>query len=571
MKEIKLRDYQQKAVDEIEEDFKKYQAVLFVLATAGGKTFTFSYIAREYAKNNKTVMIVAHRSELISQASLSLAKIGVRHKIISPDATVRKIRMLHFTEIGESLIDPFSNVSIGSVQTIGVRLDKLDRPDLLITDEAHHAPAGQWKKASDYFNTRHLGVTATPIRSDGIGLGAVYSSMVIGKGMAELLADGDLCQYRVYSTPEDINMGDVKRIQSGESKGDYNRKDIEQQMDKPKIVGRAVEHYKKYAEGKAAIVFAVSVAHSHHIAEEFQRAGYNFIAVSAKTDDKERFKAVYDLKVGNIQGIVNCDLFGEGTDIPVVEVAIMMRPISELAFSLFSQQVGRALRNSEGKEEAIILDMVGNFARHGFPEDKTDWTLDDREKKKRGRNNDEDTIKVKTCPECFTTHKPAASCPDCGYQYPVDSREYEQVDGDLVELERARELANRKQEQNAGIRNAQTKADLLALDAKLGLKRGASAHKQRAIKEKKEAMVRLNKAIGYYKQNVAWGCPKTFDKIMNDCFGVTEKEARKYGAVRANRLCDSMRDLLELRNSLTEEPYSSLNYKLAMFKDSVGF
>jgi len=574
MKEIKLRDYQQKAVNEIEEAFKRHQNVLFVLATAGGKTFTFSYIARQHGANSETVMIMAHRSELISQASLSLAIIGVRHQVIAPKPLVSKIKMLHLEKLSEIYVDPFSHVSVGSVQTIGRRLDKLNKPDLLIVDEAHHSTAGLWKNVIDHFDTRCLGVTATPIRSDGHGLGRVFSTMVVGKSMSDLITDGNLSPYAVYSTPEDINYDEIKRIQSGESKGDYNARDLEKQMDKPKIVGRAVEHYEKYAKGKSALVFAVSIAHSDHIADEFCRAGYKFVSISGKTDDSLRYKAVDDLRNKRIDGIVNCDLFGEGTDITGVEVVIMMRPISELAFSLFSQQVGRGLRLSEDKDQAIILDMVGNFQRHGFPEDKTDWTLDDREKRSSNKN-DPDSIKIKTCPNCFATHRPAPSCLMCGYEYPVvAAREYEQVEGDLIELERQREIDSRRKDQNQLMREAKTAEDLAAIDAKLGYARGATAYKKAGIEKKRKAMARLNKAIKHYKENVAWGDPVVFDAILTSAFGVTEQDAKKYGATKASELVEYMREFLELRNSQVERPYSNMNFQYtidAIRGDNLGF
>lgn len=586
--EIKLRDYQQKAVDEIEEAFRIHQNVLFVLATAGGKTFTFSYIAKKQSENNKTVMVMAHRSELISQASLSLASMGVSHQVIAPRPLISKIKQIHFSKLGKCYVDPFSGVSVGSVQTIGVRLETISAPDLLILDEAHHAPAGMWFKVIERFNTKLLGVTATPIRSDGVGMGRVFSTMVVGKSMKELLRDGNLCQYKVYSTPEDIDMSSVKRIKSGESKGDFNTRDLENQMDKPKIVGRAVEHYEKYAKGKSCLVFAVSIAHAEHIAEEFRSHGYNFLAISGKTDDAIRYKAVDDLRDKKIDGIVNCDLFGEGTDITGVEALIMMRPISELAFSLFSQQVGRALRLADGKEIAIIIDMVGNFIRAGgFPEDRSNWTLEDREKKKRKKDDEEDTEKVKTCPDCFTVHpnkKFCTSCrmdhnpdgcsiedpnkinlcPSCGYVYPVMVREYEEVEGELVELERQQKQEQARKDYNAQLRAAETPADLLAVDKAMGHKPGAASHKQKAIEEKRAAMALLNTGLKYYKEQVAWGDPELFNDIMLGAFNITEKDirARGFGIKKIESLLDEMREFLQLRNGEIEEPYSSNNFRM---------
>lgn len=570
---------------------------LFMLGdfTVTHNTFTFSYFAREKQLAGESSLIMAHRAELISQASLSLAKIGVQHQIIAPRPLVTKTKQLHYEKIGKSFIDPFSSVSVGSVQTIGRRLESIKRPDWLIPDESQHCAAGTWLEIINHFNTKVFGVTATPTRGDGRGLGCVFQTMVIGKSQKELLRDGDLCKYKVFSTPEDINLDLVKRIKSGESKGDYNTRDLEQQMDKPKIVGRAVEHYEKYAKGKSCLVFAVSVAHAEHIAEEFRANGYNFVAVSAKTDDRIRYQTVDDLRDKKIDGIVNCDLFGEGTDITGVEALIMMRPISETAFGLFSQQVGRALRLSPGKEEAIIIDMTGNFVRHGFPEDKTDWTLEDREKKKRKKDDEEDTEKVKTCPDCFTVHpnkkfctscrmdhnpdgcsiedpNKISLCPSCGYVYPVMVREYEEVEGELVELERQQQQEQARKDYNAQLRAAETPADLLAVDKAMGHKPGAASHKQKAIEEKRAAMANLNKAMRYYKEQIAWGDPDLFNDIMLGAFSLSEKDtrARGFGVKKIEALVEDMRDFAQLRNECIEQPYSGINFRMAIRGRQLG-
>lgn len=536
-----LRDYQEEAVSAVMSMLRQYNNVLLVLSTGAGKTFCYAYIAMMAKDSGRSAMIVAHRAELISQGSISLAQIGVTHQIIGPKSLERKIKILHIERLGKSYIDPFSSISVGSVQTIGRRLESIKHQDLLMIDEAHHAPAGMWLKIINHLNTKHLGLTATPCRSDNVPLGVVYDEMFVGKSMKDLIRDGNLCEYIVYSTPEDIHLDEVKRVKSGESKGDYNTKDLEKQMDKPKIVGRAVQHYEKYAKGKSCLVFAVSVAHSEHIANEFCNAGYNFVAISGKTDDSERYKAVDDLRNKRIDGIVNCDLFGEGTDISGVDCVIMMRPISESAFGLFSQQVGRGLRTSKGKEYAVILDMVGNFQRHGFPEDKCEWSLEAEDKKTK-KSSSETVPATKTCPSCFLTHKPAPLCPGCGYAYPTDGgREYEQVDGDLVALERDREIQERRQEQNAMLRDAKTPAELAAIDAKLGLGRGATAHKQRAIEEKKQAIETLNKALKYWKETCMWGDIWKHEEVFPLMFDCTEKEARGYGAVRMHRITDKMR------------------------------
>ena len=588
MTQITLRDYQDDAVDLVDKSFVSSDRSVLVLPTGAGKTVVFCYYADRENNQGKAVGIVAHRAELLTQASLSFARMGVYHQMIGPPALTKKCKALHIRDLGRVFIDPFSSVYIGSAQTMVRRLDKLPKLDLLVIDEAAHATAGQWLKIIEHYNVRTLGVTATPCRSDGAGLGRVFDDMVVGIDQKTLIANGSLSDYVVYSPPNTFDASEVRKVGSGERKGEYNQNDVAEQLDKPQIVGEAVEHYKKYADGKRCLVFAVSVAGAEHVAQKFREAGYNFVAVSGATDDMERYQAVEDLKTHKIDGIVNCSIFTEGTSIDSVECLIMMSPISDAAFGLFSQEVGRVLRTFEGKDKGIIIDMVGNFHRHGFPEDKTDWTLDDRKKGKKSKEEDEDTEKVRTCPEplCLQTHRnekicgscrtnhqndngcksqeqKVVMCPSCGYVYPVAAgREYEHVDGELVELERQQLVIQNKADQNEGIRNAKTKQDLLAVDKKLGHKAGAAEHKKRAIEEKRQAMATLNKAIKYYKESICWGNITMFESVMQTAFKVTEADAKKYGATRANRLTDEMRDLAKLIQSEVKQPHSAYNYEL---------
>lgn len=566
---FELRNYQSDSVQVVNELTPLHKRLLLILCTGAGKTVVAAYLVNQRVQNNETAMFIAHRQELISQASMTFAAFGIRHKLVCPKPLEAKIKLMHFAEYGQSFIDPFSGVSVGSAQTVVRRLDKLTKPDWLFVDEAAHAVSNLWRKTIEHFDTLTVGFTATPTRSDRQSLGEVFHYMHVGKDMASIISDGQLCPYVIYSTPEEFDLSSVKRIKSGENKGDYNRNDLVEQMDKPKIVGRAVEHYERFAKGKRAMVFAVSVKHSEHIAEEFRSKGYKFVSIDGTTDDKIRYDAFQDLKHSRIDGIVNVDIAGEGVSVDGVEVVIMMRPISELAFGLYAQQIGRCLRLAPGKTKGLVIDMVSNAKRHGFVEDKTDWTLwEGDEKNKRGKK-DEDSIKVKTCPECFSTHKPEPSCPMCGYQYPIAAaREYEQVEGDLVELERQQQVENRRLSQNAGIRAAKTKADLYAVDDANKMKRGAAAHKKQAMEEKKKAISRRSEMYRYYKEHVAWGDPSVFGAIMQSAFNVSEKDASKYGATRINRLCDEMRELAQLRSSEVEQPYSSLNYKLAFWGDN---
>lgn len=592
---IVLRDYQEDAVSQVNEQLKQHRSVLLVLATGSGKTPCSGELAKQRFDRGETVLFIAHRQELISQASLTFGVMGIPHKLICPKPLQSKIKMLHFSELGKSYIDPFSSVTIASAQTLRGKLDQLPNIDLLLVDEAAHAPSPLWRNIIEHCNTYTAGVTATPTRSDRQSLGEVFNHMHVGKDMKSLIADGNLCPYDIYSTPEEFDLSEVKRIKSGENKGDYNRGDLEKQIDKPKIVGRAVEHYEKYAKGKSAMVFAVSVKHSEHIAKEFCDHGYKFVSIDGTTEDAVRYKAFQDLKKKLIDGIVNVDIAGEGVSVDGVKVVIMLRPISELAFGLYAQQIGRALRLAPGKDRGIIIDMVGNARRHGFVEDHTDWTLWEGEEKKKKKKDEEATEKVKACPDCFTVHpnkkfctscrmdhnpdgcsiedpNKISLCPSCGYVYPVMVREYEEVEGELVELERQQQQEQARKDYNAQLRAAETPADLLAVDKAMGHKPGAASHKQKAIEEKRAAMANLNKAVRYYKEQIAWGDPDLFNDIMLGAFSMSEKDtrARGFGVKKIEALVEDMRDFAQLRNECIEQPYSGINFRMAIRGRQLG-
>jgi superfamily II DNA or RNA helicase len=268
-----------------------------------------------------------------------------------------------------------------------------------------------------------LGVTATPERLDGKGMGQMFDDMVMGPTVAELTAQGFLSHAVVYA-PSAPDLGSV-----GTRMGDYVSKQLEDAMDKPIITGSAVKHYGKYADGKKAIAFCVSVKHAKDVAEDFRNAGYAASHIDGGMDDTERDAVLKAFEQDRVQILTSCDLVSEGFDLPSVEVAILLRPTKSLG--LFLQQCGRAIRPHPDKERTIILDHAGNTARHGFIDDERDWSLADGFVANRGKNADK-VVSVRTCTACFAVHKPTPTCPMCGHAYPVMARKVKHVDGDLV-------------------------------------------------------------------------------------------------------------------------------------------
>ncbi|MEY8688404.1 MAG: DEAD/DEAH box helicase [Leptothrix sp. (in: b-proteobacteria)] len=467
VREISLRDYQQVAVDEVRAAFAaKRWPVLFVLPTGGGKTYTFSYIASSAAKLGRHVVIIVHRKELLKQASDSLRNLGITHGLISPQFTPQ----------------PHHLVQVASVDTLIQRLKtRTMRADLVIFDEAHHVVDGnKWARVYQLLGSPPmLGVTATPVRTDGKGLGlefgGLFKSMVLGPTVAELIKRKMLLDPITYTSLEVPDLSGLKT----NSSGDYNANDLADRVDKPVITGSAVAHYSEICPGARAIVFCSSVAHAQHVTAEFNAAGYRFAVLVGEPAmaDSERTAVNAKLRTGELQGACTVDLVSEGYDLPDLQCCIMLRPTQ--SEGLFLQQVGRVMRPSPGKTECWLLDHVGNvgamrdgaFARkHGLPGEVRDWTLEGK-KKKKGKKKDDDGPPLKQCPSCYRVHEPAPICPHCGHEYVTHGRELEQVDGQIVKVtpEMAAQIAAAKK---AEVKKAKTLEDLKRIERERGYKPG---------------------------------------------------------------------------------------------------
>lgn len=446
MKEINLYDYQTKAVNDIRNEFKEgNKSVILVMPTGSGKTHSFSYITKLTTENKKRVLILVHRVELLRQASNSLKVLGIEHGLISPKYTPNKHAL----------------VQVASVQTLIRRMSKFERPSLIIIDESHHAIAGSWRKVIDYYHdARILGVTATPCRTDNKPLSDVFDVMVQGPQIYELIDMGFLVKPIVYGCSSQVDLGEV-RIKGS----DYDREEVAQLMDRPQIIGDAVEHYTKLAAGKSCVVFCINVKHAINTAQEFRNAGYNFHAVYGDMLDSERDRILKGLGDGTIQGVTSADLISEGTDIPAIEVAILLRPTWSL--SLFIQQVGRALRTAPGKTHALILDHVGNCSRHGLPDSHRDWTLEGQKKMTKKRASEME-IKAKQCEECYQVFEPAPECPYCGHRNTPTARELEIIEGELQLLTEE----NMKKQKRMEVGKADSLEDFQRIAHERGYKQG---------------------------------------------------------------------------------------------------
>jgi superfamily II DNA or RNA helicase len=312
--------------------------------------------------------------------------------------------------------------------------------------------------------------------------------MVLGPSVVELIRRGMLINPDVYASPVVPDLSDLKV----NKEGDYNLQDLASRVDKPKITGSAVAHYTKICPGARAIVFCSSIDHARHVAEEFNAAGYKFdlLVGAPHMSDAERTAVNKKLRRGEIHGACTVDLVSEGYDLPDLEACIMLRPTASEA--LFLQQVGRVMRPSSGKTVCHLLDHVGNVGtlidgefkrKHGLPNEERSWTLDGRKKKKKKAKDepeDLEKVEIKQCPQCFTTHEAAPSCPRCGFEYPIKTRQLAQVEGELQQI--TAEMQERMKLQARGAQAAAKSVEDMM--SQLGYSRGRAEAIVKAREEK---------------------------------------------------------------------------------------
>ena len=439
---IKLRTYQDKGVNQIREALRAgHKSVLYVAPCGAGKTVLFTYVAANAAARRTRTVICVHRRELLLQASRALTEQGVPHGIIAP---------------GQPSTPHV--IQVASVQTL-VRRKGL-KFDFLVFDEAHHCTANTYKTiCAAHPNARILGVTATPCRMTGAGLGTVFDHMIMGPHYSELIDHGHLVSAVVYAPALMPNLDGVRS-----RAGDYVRERLAAVMDTRQITGNAVEHYRRLCNGLPAIVFCVSVEHANHVAEDFAAQGFRSAVVDGKTQQDIRDDRIASLEDGRLNVLASCDLISEGVDIPVVSVAILLRPTKSTG--LYMQQAGRVLRPSQGKDKAIILDHVGNSLKHGLPDQDRDWTLEDGYVPHK-READEDGPDVRACEQCYAVHEWAKECPYCGYVYPVKVvAPPEEVEGNLEPITQEEREEMLKQARTASL------SDLHKIGKRLGYKKG---------------------------------------------------------------------------------------------------
>ena len=320
--------------------------------------------------------------------------------------------------------------SVSMVQTVSRHLDRVETPKIIITDEAHHSTAATYKKIYEaYPEALRLGFTATPCRLNQGGLGEIYSDLITSVSTQWLIDNKYLSPYKYYS----VKLADTSglHIRAGEYKAD----EVAELMQHKEIYGGTVQQWKRLAEGKKTIVYCVSVEAARMTAFEFMRAGYSAASLDGTTAPELRAQTMQEFREGKILILCNCELFGEGLDVPDCECTVLLRPTQSL--TLFIQQSMRSMRYMPGKT-AIIIDHVGNCYLHGLPDDDRSWTLEPKKKQ-------ENIVKIRECPNCFAVYPPSLQrCPYCGYMAvkEIQRKDKKVIDIDLVEMKRQDDIRN---------------------------------------------------------------------------------------------------------------------------------
>ena len=440
-----MRPYQQNAIDDVYANWavgKRF--VVLVMPTGSGKASVLCEIARIEAARGQRVLITAHRSELISQLSNTLARNELRHNIIAAHPTIKYSIRLHMEDHGRTYYDPSAKITVASVQSVKQsHIDELKAYKnklTIIGDEFHHytRDSKTWGGVFtplDEAGAQGLGLTATPCRADGKGLSretdGYGDALVIGPGMRDLIEMGFLVDYKIYCPPSDLHLDKVK---VSATTGDYAEKELKEEIGKSHIVGDIVQHWLKFTPGKRGVTFTVGVDMAEEVADAYRAKGVPAVAVSGRMKDSERIQALRDIASGKVLQIVNDSVLTEGTDVSSLEVVSFARPTQ--SYALFCQMFGRGTRTSPdtGKTHLTVIDAVSNVMRHGLPDAPREWSLDRRER----RTGKSEPATVRVCTACAAVYERFRdACPDCGEPVPkpADRSGPMQVDGDLYELD----------------------------------------------------------------------------------------------------------------------------------------
>lgn len=444
---IELYPDQIETVDRLRQAMRRHKAVLLQSPTGSGKTAMAIHLIHSAAQKGNRVMFSVPRRELMKQTSLTFQSYGLTHG---------------FVAAGQDF-NPFSKAYIGMVDTMARRVERLPVVDLVIIDETHYGAGSLDAVIKQYkaMGAWVVGLSATPWKLSGQGLGCWYDDMVQGKSIRWLIDNKRLSDYRFFRGKTKPDLSQIKV-----TAGDYAKGELASFMEQQGvIIGDCVNDYITKAMGRLHVVRCASIKHSQTTAQSFRDAGIPAQHVDGTTPDDQMRQIIRAFARREILVLTFCDLLNFGFDLSqasgmdvCIESGSDLKPSKSLAGQM--QYWGRMLRYKE--YPALIMDHVNNWTEHGLPCSEREWTLDDRVQNKKTK---ERVPPTKQCEKCFHIHPPAPKCPDCGNVYEIKSREIDEVDGDLEEIDPRTAIIERKKEQGA----AQSLEDLIEVGKRRGM------------------------------------------------------------------------------------------------------
>ena len=465
---VSLYEDQADLVGRVKQAMQRHKWVLMQSATGSGKTrMALDMIEGAAAKGSRAIFTVP-RKELLDQTIETISGYGLPFGVISPDYAP----------------NPLAPIQLAMTPTLARRLDTVSPPKVIWIDEAHYGGAELeriigWSKSAGAWG---VGLSATPMKTNGKGMGDWYDRMECGLPVSDLIAKGRLSQFRYFgpSSP-DLSALPV-------SDGQYVKKHVEAFMEEQSaIIGDAVKTYETTAMGKLCLVFATSRKHAGQIQQAFQNAGISAMTIDGTMSRDQRKAIIRGFARRQFTVLINVALLTFGFDLAqAAGMDVRVEALSDMcprkSLPLQMQVWGRALR--AGSDASIIMDHANNWREHGFPDSDRDWELT-TSRPKRGGGNRSDPIRQCSIADggCGFVHRPAPACPNCGFVYPIQSRMVDEVDGELMEIDKEAAEAARK-----AARQEQGRADTLEALLEIAKRKGKNprwAHHVWAARQRK--------------------------------------------------------------------------------------
>lgn len=407
-----LYPHQEEVIEKLRDGHRQgHRRQLLAMPTGAGKTVVASHLIRSAHLRGHRSMFVVDRIELVGQAAAHLENLGLNVGILQGENTS---------------VSAFDDAVVASIQTLRTRTNWcLETPDLVVVDEAHILHKAHVHIMEKWSNIPFIGLSATPLRKD---LGKYFSNLVRGPSIAWLMEHGFLTPARAFCPTEEAIAAALEGVKI--RRGDFVEGELGDAMNSKELVGDIVSTWQRLGENRQTLCFAVNIAHSKAIAEEFQMAGVFVAHLDAYTPAEERRELIGAFRAGEIRILTSVNVLGIGFDVPSASCGILARPtVSE---ALHIQQVGRLIRACEGKSDAILLDHAGNTLRFGLPQDFVVPDLNSRDRQTAATKRNE--RKMATCSDCGFVLEPGRMiCPNCGIDRKARASSVSYVDGELIE------------------------------------------------------------------------------------------------------------------------------------------